>query len=207
MIWPPSWLSLIVVRYVWSLWKSADDPRPSSIVHAQLLSSQYIDNVLETAVRLSPMHIIIELLNYCDTAQFWYSQTMRIGEVPCSNADILCSYMYFLFSSLDTEVGGQINCSNVGCRLWLRRNDQFFLFLKIDYLGWSLEFNHVPVRSLCAWFNNFTCGLDLQPLIGQIYLDGPRFFFFRDLPLLFFFLWLTDPSVGQIMEVFAEIFT
>ena len=151
MIWP-SLLGLIVVRYMWSLWKSADDPRPSSIVHARLLSSQYIDNVLETAVRLLPMHIIIELLNYCDIAQFWYSQTMRIGEVPCSNADIVRPFLHVLpFSSLDTEVGGRMNCSNVGCRLWLRRNDQFFLFLKIYYLGWSLEFDHVPVvLDLCA---------------------------------------------------------
>jgi len=39
-----------------------DDPHPSSIAHARLSSSQYIDNVLETAVGLSPMDIITELL-------------------------------------------------------------------------------------------------------------------------------------------------
>ena len=139
-------------------------PRPSSTAHARLSSSQYIDNVLETVVGLSPMHIIIELL--------WYWPTLILSDHENWGCPLFqCWKPLFLFSSLDTEVGGWINCSNVGCRLWLRRNDQFFLFLKIDYLGWSLEFNHVPVRSLCAWFNNFTCGLDLQPLIGQIFLQ------------------------------------
>ena len=145
----------------------------------------------------SMVSIVVAYLNSRAHSENWGSSLFQ------------CWKPLFLFSSLDTEVGGRINCSNFGCRLWLQRNDQFFLLLKIDYLGWSLEFNHVPaVLDLCAcyhkWFDSFTCGLDLQPLIGQIFLHGPRSFFFRDLPLLVFLLcllcWTNHGS-------FAEIFT
>lgn len=66
-------------------------------------------------------------------------------------------------SSLDTEVGGWMNCSNVGCALWVRRNGLF-----VSVLGTTLA---VPRYSTCScgvrflsfWlkcFNSFTCSFD-----------------------------------------------
>ena len=66
-------------------------------------------------------------------------------------------------SSLDTGVGGWMNCSNVGCALWVWRNGLF-----VSVLGTTLA---VPRYSTCScgvrllsfWlkcFNSFTCSFD-----------------------------------------------
>ena len=70
---------------------------PSSTAHARSSSFQYIDNVLEAAVRLSPTQIIAVLLNCHDTAQL-HVQWVVIVVIPELWIITMCSLSKSLVS-------------------------------------------------------------------------------------------------------------
>ena len=72
-------------------------PCPSSTAHARSSSFQYIDNVLEAAVRLSPTQIIAVLLNCHDTAQL-HVQWVVIVVIPELWIITMCSLSNSLVS-------------------------------------------------------------------------------------------------------------
>ena len=65
---------------------------------------------------------------------------------------------------------------------------------------YSLRSNGVTFLCLLSkWFDSFTCGFEVQPSIGQTFLQ-----FLGRLDLGFILLDFPDLSVGQIGEVLLE---